>query len=98
MIADLATKMPELIPELGQLALIIALAFSICLSLIPLIGVHSPEQSSLKRLMGYAKPLSYGMFLFTGISMFILSYSFVIDDFSIKFIKCHTRIDKKQTN
>jgi cytochrome c-type biogenesis protein CcmF len=90
MIPDLVTKMPELIPELGHLALIIALAFAICLSLIPLIGVHSPEQSSLKKLMGYAKPLAYGMFLFTGISIVILAYSFVVDDFSIKYIASHS--------
>jgi cytochrome c-type biogenesis protein CcmF len=82
--------MPELIPELGHLALIIALAFAICLSLIPLIGVHSPEQSSLKKLMAYAKPLTYGMFLFTSISIVILAYSFVIDDFSIKYIASHS--------
>jgi cytochrome c-type biogenesis protein CcmF len=91
MIPDLvATQMPELIPELGHLALIIALAFSICLSLIPLIGVHSADQSSLKKLMAYAKPLTYGMFFFTTISLIILAYSFVVDDFSIKYIAGHS--------
>jgi cytochrome c-type biogenesis protein CcmF len=63
MIPDLvANQMPELIPELGQLALIIALAFAICLSIIPLVGVHSKQQTSLARLTSYAKPLSYGLF------------------------------------
>lgn len=91
MIPDLvANQIPELVPELGQLALTIALAFAICLSLIPLIGVHSPQQSSLKRLIGYAKPLTYGMFIFTGISLVILGYSFVIDDFSVKYIASHS--------
>ena len=91
MIPDLvANQIPELVPELGQLALTIALAFAICLSLIPLIGVHSPQQSSLKRLVGYAKPLTYGMFIFTGISLVILGYSFVIDDFSVKYIASHS--------
>lgn len=85
-----ASKMPELIPELGHIALIIALAFSICLSLVPLIGVQSAHNSSLKRLMGYAKPLTYGMFVFTAISLVILAYSFVIDDFSIKYIASHS--------
>ena len=91
MIPDMvATKMPELIPELGHLALIIALAFAICLTIIPLIGVHSPAQSSLKKLMSYARPLTYGMFFFTGISIVILAYSFVVDDFSIKYIASHS--------
>jgi cytochrome c-type biogenesis protein CcmF len=91
MIPDMvATQMPELIPELGHLALIIALAFAICLTIIPLIGVHSPQQSSLKKLMSYARPLTYGMFFFTGISIVILAYSFVVDDFSIKYIASHS--------
>jgi cytochrome c-type biogenesis protein CcmF len=63
MIPDLvANQIPELVPELGHLALIIALAFAICLSIIPLIGVHSQQQTSLARLVSYAKPLSYGLF------------------------------------
>ncbi len=90
MIPDLVTKMPELVPELGHIALIIALAFSICLSVIPLVGVYCSEQSTLKRLIGYAKPLTFGMFIFTSISLVILAYSFVIDDFSIKYIASHS--------
>jgi cytochrome c-type biogenesis protein CcmF len=81
---------PRLIPELGHLALIIAFAFALCLSIIPLIGVHSSNKSSLKKLIGYAKPLTFGMFLFTGISLFILAYSFVVNDFSVKYIAGHS--------
>jgi cytochrome c-type biogenesis protein CcmF len=81
---------PDLIPELGHLALIIALAFAICLSIVPLVGVQSPQQSSLKKLVGYAKPLTAGMFAFTTLSIIILAYSFVIDDFSIKYIASHS--------
>jgi cytochrome c-type biogenesis protein CcmF len=91
MIPDLvANPMPELVPELGHLALIIALAFAICLSIIPLVGVHSKQQSSLARLISYAKPLSYGLFFFTSISLIILAYSFVVDDFSVKYIASHS--------
>ncbi len=87
MIPDLV---PRLIPELGHFALIIALAFSLCLSVIPLVGLHSSPQSSLKKLTSYAKPLTFGMFAFTAISLCILAYSFVIDDFSIKYIASHS--------
>ena len=55
---------PDLIPELGHLALTIALAFAICLSIVPLVGVQSPQQSSLKKLIGYAKPLTALVCLF----------------------------------
>ncbi|MGL1959525.1 MAG: heme lyase CcmF/NrfE family subunit [Colwellia sp.] len=77
---------PALIPELGQLALIIALAFAICLSVIPMIGVHSQQA----KLISYAKPLTFGMFAFTAVSIIVLAYSFVVDDFSIKYIANHS--------
>ncbi len=77
---------PQLIPELGHLALVIALAFALCLSAIPLLGVHSAQQ----KLMSYAKPLTFGMFIFTAISILILAYSFVVDDFSIKYVASHS--------
>jgi len=81
---------PDLIPELGHLALIIALAFALCLSIVPLVGVQSAQKSSLKKLVGYAKPLTAGLFAFTALSIVILAYSFVIDDFSIKYIASHS--------
>ncbi len=81
---------PELIPELGHFALVIALAFALCLSIIPMIGVLSPVQSSLKQLEAYGKPLAFGLFIFTAISICILAYSFIIDDFSIKYVASHS--------
>lgn len=78
--------MPQLIPELGHFALVFALAFAICLSIVPLLGVYSAQQ----KLMSYAKPLTFGLFAFTAISILILAYSFVVDDFSIKYIASHS--------
>jgi len=87
MIPDtVAQIIPQLIPELGHLALVIALAFAICLSIVPLLGVHSAQQ----KLMSYAKPLTFGMFAFTAMSILILAYSFVVDDFSIKYVASHS--------
>ncbi len=75
-----------MIPELGHIALIIALAFAICLSVIPMVGVLSQQQ----KLITYARPLTFAMFAFTAISIIILAYSFVLDDFSIKYIASHS--------
>ena len=78
---------PEvMLPELGHFALIIGLAFAICLSIIPLVGLASNHQ----RLVGYAKPLTFGMFAFTAISLIILGWGFVTDDFSVKYIASHS--------
>jgi len=75
-----------MIPELGHFALIAALAFAFCLSIIPLVGIYSHQP----KLTAYAKPLTFGMFAFTAISIVILGYSFVIDDFSIKYVASHS--------
>ena len=75
-----------MIPELGHFALIIAMAFAICLSIVPLVGVHTNQE----KLVSYAKPLTIGMFVFTAISIFILGYSFVIDDFSVRYVAGHS--------
>ncbi|WP_448249003.1 heme lyase CcmF/NrfE family subunit [Thalassotalea agariperforans] len=75
-----------MIPELGHFALIVATAFAVCLSIIPLIGVYSQNS----KLTAYAKPLTFGMFAFTAMSLVILAYSFVEDDFSVKYIAGHS--------
>ena len=75
-----------MIPELGHFALIVAFAFAICLSIIPMVGIVSRHQ----KLLTYARPLTFGMFAFTSISLIILGYSFVVDDFSVKYIASHS--------
>ena len=75
-----------MIPELGHFALIVAMAFAICLSIVPMVGVLSRN----KKLLTYAKPLTFGMFAFTAISIIILAYSFVTDDFSVTYVASHS--------
>ena len=75
-----------MIPELGHFALIIAFAFAICLSTVPLLGIYSHRA----KLTQYAKPLSFGMFAFTTISITVLGYCFVMDDFSVKYVASHS--------
>jgi len=75
-----------MIPELGHFALIIGLAFAICLSIIPLVGIATKQQ----QLITYAKPLTFGMFTFVAISIITLAYSFVTDDFSVLYIAGHS--------
>ena len=75
-----------MLPELGHLSLIIATAFALCLSIVPTIGIFTHHD----KLTAYAKPLTFGMFVFTAISLVILAYSFVLDDFSVKYIAGHS--------
>lgn len=75
-----------MIPELGHFALILGLAFALCLSIVPLIGVAQNNQ----QLINSAKPLSFGLFFFVSTSICILAYSFTVDDFSVKYIASHS--------
>ena len=71
-----------MIPELGNFSLIVGLMFAIALSIIPLVGIAKNNLS----LVRYARPLTFGMFLFAAISYILLTYSFIIDDFSVSYI------------
>lgn len=71
-----------MIPELGQYSLILALCFSMLLAVVPLVGASTGNQL----WMGYARPLSKGLFLFLVISLVCLGYAFVMDDFSVAYV------------
>lgn len=71
-----------MIPELGQFSLILALCLSVVLSIVPLVGAYSNNTL----WMGYARPLSKGLFLFLCISMLCLGYAFLTDDFSVAYV------------
>ncbi|NRA72845.1 MAG: heme lyase CcmF/NrfE family subunit [Gammaproteobacteria bacterium] len=75
-----------MIPELGNFSLIVALAFAICLSVIPLIGVSTNNLT----LVRYARPMTFGMFVFTIFSYLMLTSSFVSDDFSVLYVAQHS--------
>ncbi|WP_159567227.1 heme lyase CcmF/NrfE family subunit [Budvicia diplopodorum] len=75
-----------MIPDLGLLSLLCALALSALLSVVPLVGIH--RQRAL--LIRYANPLSYGVCLFVTLSIVLLGYSFGIDDFSLMYVAQHS--------
>ena len=75
-----------MIPELGSFALMVGLAFAICLSIIPLVGVGTRNLTLVK----YAKPLTFGVFTFTLLSYLLLTSSFVTDDFSVLYVAAHS--------
>jgi cytochrome c-type biogenesis protein CcmF len=75
-----------MIPELGNFALILAFCLSILLGVLPMIGAARGNVI----WMGLARPLTAGVFVFLSISLFILGYSFVTDDFSVQFVANHS--------
>ena len=75
-----------MIPEVGQFSLILALCLSMILATLPIIGAY---QNNIL-WMSMARPLSAGVFVFLGISIAILAYAFVTDDFSVRFVAEHS--------
>ncbi|WED21033.1 heme lyase CcmF/NrfE family subunit [Vibrio sp. JC009] len=71
-----------MIAEIGHFALVVSLAFSALLSVLPMIGAS--RQSAV--LMGSARPLSWGMFLTMLLSFCILLWAFYSNDFTLSYV------------
>jgi cytochrome c-type biogenesis protein CcmF len=77
-----------MIPELGQFSLILALCLCVILGTLPLIGA---SRNNLL-WMNLARPVTAGVFVFLAISIAILAYAFVQDDFSVQFVQQHSNL------
>ena len=72
----------QLIPEIGQYALIMALLLALVQATIPMIGAQSGNH--VWQLL--ARRTAYGQFFFIAIAYLILSYAFLSDDFSVAYV------------
>ena len=75
-----------MIPELGFLALLLALTSSALLAVIPHFGVAKNNSA----LIGLTWNFSYLFAFFPAISIGCLAYSFALDDFSMEYIAAHS--------
>jgi cytochrome c-type biogenesis protein CcmF len=71
-----------MIPELGHLAMILALCFAIVQAIVPLFGAWRGD----RLWMGLAQPAAWGQFAFLLFAFGCLTYSFMVDDFSVTYI------------
>ncbi|MBD8163699.1 heme lyase CcmF/NrfE family subunit [Erwinia persicina] len=71
-----------MMPEVGSFLLCLALALSLLLSVYPLWGAARQDQ----RLMGLARPLTYGLFACIAGAFAILVHAFVVNDFSVAYV------------
>ena len=74
--------MQPLIPEFGQLALILALVAATLQFLVPVTGLRLRQDW----LMAYARPLANAQAVFLLLSLLALTYAFVVDDFSVAYV------------
>ncbi|UQY34381.1 heme lyase CcmF/NrfE family subunit [Pseudomonas fulva] len=71
-----------MIPELGHLAMILALCLALVQSTLPLIGAWRGD----RQWMSLAQPAAWGQFAFLAFAFACLTYSFMLDDFSVAYV------------
>jgi len=71
-----------MIPEIGHMALILALLFAVSLSFLPMLGSYNGQI----RLMSAAKPLAIGQGVMLFIAFAMLVIAFAQDDFSVRYV------------
>ncbi len=71
-----------MVPELGHVALILALGLSIVLAIVPITGAALGDS----RLMAVARPVAIGQFGFLMISFLCLVWAFVYNDFTVEYV------------
>jgi cytochrome c-type biogenesis protein CcmF len=76
------------IPELGQLALILALLLAAAQCLLPLIGA----QTGNRALIATARPIVAGQAVFVALAFAILTYAFLTQDFSVKYVALNSNL------
>jgi len=70
------------LPELGQLALILALLVAVLQAALPLAGAHKGHAA----LMGVARPAALAQLVAVGLAFAVLTVSFVTQDFSVRYV------------
>src|SRR5712671_5344012 len=68
-----------MIPEIGQIALILALMLAVTQATLPLIGAAR----GIPQLIALARPTAQAQFIFVAIAFCCLAYSFITNDFSV---------------
>ena len=71
-----------MLPELGQLALVLALLVAALQALLPLVGAHR----GLASWMAVARPAAYAQLLLVVAAFAILTHAFVTQDFSLRYV------------
>jgi cytochrome c-type biogenesis protein CcmF len=77
-----------LVPEIGHLALVLALCLAALQGTIPLVGAERGEAS----WMAMARPAANAQLLFLLVAFGALSYAFVASDFSVAYVAQHSNL------
>jgi len=76
------------IPEIGQFALILALALAVVQGVVPLLGAQRNDEA----MMAVGRSAAAGQFLFVAIAFGCLTYAFLTSDFSVLYVANHSQL------
>jgi cytochrome c-type biogenesis protein CcmF len=71
-----------MLPELGHFSLIVALALALVQGILPIVGAARNNAV----LMGVARPIAVGQFVFVAFAFCSLAYAFLNSDFSVLYV------------
>jgi len=75
-----------MIPELGNVALMLAFALAIIQGVLPIAGSFNGN----RRWMALARPAAAGQFFFVSLAFGVLVYSFIANDFSVAYVEANS--------
>ncbi|GAB4124594.1 MAG: heme lyase CcmF/NrfE family subunit [Sideroxydans sp.] len=75
-----------MIPEIGNFALVVALFLALLQGVLPIYGAARNNPI----LMGSARPLAAGHFVFVALAFACLTWSFIANDFSVLYVAQHS--------
>lgn len=75
-----------MIPEYGHFALILALMLSLLLALVPMVGAFTGRTL----WMSSCRPLAVGIFVFMLFAFAVLTWAFLRDDFSVRYVSMNS--------
>jgi cytochrome c-type biogenesis protein CcmF len=78
-----------MIPEIGQISLILALCMAIALAVIPVVGA----QRGIASWVAMARPAAWGQLLFMLTAYGCLTYAFLTHDFSVAYVAHNSNVD-----
>ncbi|MBP6750160.1 MAG: heme lyase CcmF/NrfE family subunit [Xanthomonadaceae bacterium] len=77
---------PHFLPELGQIALILALVVALLQTVLPMVGA----QRGIDSWMAVARPAAWMQFLLVGTAFAILTHAFLVQDFSVRYVAANS--------
>ena len=77
-----------MLPEIGLLALILALILALLQGVLPLLGAARGDQA----LMAVGRSAAWGQFVFLFIAYLILTHAFLTHDFSVAYVASHSNL------